>query len=250
MEVSPTHTLCTGLGAPALAAACLPHRPPALSRLCFPPQASLVGWSGQSMCRTSEGRGACAVAAWARALLSLATPSCPTPFRTFALHAPDLPAPTYGCPRPTRVPPSHSPHHSGWTEVLAVNVEGSYNAAHAAYPHMVSAGRGKVIFISSIAGTRSAGAQVGATAGGGGTCVCAGTDLAPRQPQRATGSTPTDRFERRSVIASASLRNRIPMHGRSLTRAARAPSCRWGDRWLLRGERTSEADGRPAAEAG
>ncbi|PSC68695.1 2-deoxy-D-gluconate 3-dehydrogenase [Micractinium conductrix] len=50
--------------------------------------------------------------------------------------------------------------HDGWTEVLAVNVEGSYNAAHAAYPHMVSAGRGKVIFISSIAGTRSAGAQV------------------------------------------------------------------------------------------
>lgn len=31
--------------------------------------------------------------------------------------------------------------HDGWTEVMAVNVEGSYNAAHACYPHMVKAGR-------------------------------------------------------------------------------------------------------------
>lgn len=31
--------------------------------------------------------------------------------------------------------------HDGWTEVFSVNVEGSYNAAHAVYPHMVKAGR-------------------------------------------------------------------------------------------------------------
>ncbi len=31
--------------------------------------------------------------------------------------------------------------HDGWTEVFSVNVEGSYNAAHACYPHMVKAGR-------------------------------------------------------------------------------------------------------------
>jgi hypothetical protein len=46
--------------------------------------------------------------------------------------------------------------HDGWTEVFSVNVEGSYNAAHACYPHMVKAGRGKVVFISSIAGIRGA----------------------------------------------------------------------------------------------
>lgn len=50
--------------------------------------------------------------------------------------------------------------HDGWTEVFSVNVEGSYNAAHAVYPHMVKAGRGKVVFISSIAGIRGAGTQV------------------------------------------------------------------------------------------
>jgi NAD(P)-dependent dehydrogenase (short-subunit alcohol dehydrogenase family) len=43
---------------------------------------------------------------------------------------------------------------------MATNVEGSYNAAHAAYPHMKAAGRGKVVLISSIAGSRSAGAQL------------------------------------------------------------------------------------------
>lgn len=50
--------------------------------------------------------------------------------------------------------------HDGWTEVMATNVEGSYNAARACYPHMKEAGHGKVVFVSSIAGTRSAGTQV------------------------------------------------------------------------------------------
>jgi NAD(P)-dependent dehydrogenase (short-subunit alcohol dehydrogenase family) len=50
--------------------------------------------------------------------------------------------------------------HDGWLEVMATNVEGSYNAARACYPHMKKAGRGKVVFVSSIAGTRGAGAQV------------------------------------------------------------------------------------------
>ena len=43
---------------------------------------------------------------------------------------------------------------SAWQEVMATNLEGSYNCARAVYPHMQKAGRGKVIFISSIAGIR------------------------------------------------------------------------------------------------
>ncbi|KAL4420621.1 hypothetical protein ABPG75_010277 [Micractinium tetrahymenae] len=47
-----------------------------------------------------------------------------------------------------------------WREVMGINVEGAYNCAAAAYPHMKSAGRGKVILTSSIAGVRGFGAQV------------------------------------------------------------------------------------------
>eukprot|EP00887_Chlorella_sp_A99_P006831 scaffold2.g6831.t1 len=58
-----------------------------------------------------------------------------------------------------RLERADSVSHDGWTEVMAVNLEGSYNAAQACYEHMKKAGRGKVVFISSIAGTRSAGMQ-------------------------------------------------------------------------------------------
>eukprot|EP00887_Chlorella_sp_A99_P004911 scaffold4.g4911.t1 len=50
--------------------------------------------------------------------------------------------------------------HSGWKEVIETNLEGSYNAARSCYPYMKQRGRGKVVFISSIAGARGAGAQV------------------------------------------------------------------------------------------
>ena len=57
-------------------------------------------------------------------------------------------------PRAPACPPPAGAN-SGWTEVISTNLEGSYNAAHACHPHMAAAGRGKVVFISSIAGTRS-----------------------------------------------------------------------------------------------
>ena len=44
----------------------------------------------------------------------------------------------------------------GWTEVFSSNLEGSYNAAQAVYPHFLKAGRGKIVFIASIAAVRGA----------------------------------------------------------------------------------------------
>lgn len=78
--------------------------------------------------------------------------------------------PSLGIPTPAPHPPSRSPAlRSGWTEVFATNLEGSYNAAHACYPHMKAAGRGKVGAAGSLAvgpSWRSRGERAGDLEGG------------------------------------------------------------------------------------
>ena len=76
--------------------------------------------------------------------------------------------PTAGLQAPRCPPLSPPPGRSNWAEVMATNVEGSYNAARACFPYMQKAGHGKIVFISSIAGTR-------------------GESLCPRVPRRCPG---------------------------------------------------------------
>lgn len=136
---------------------------------------------------------------------------------------------------------------SGWTEVMATNVEGSYNAARACYPHMKEAGHGKVGSPEQLARRE----QGSAIARGFPATICLASITVRRPTVAAVNSlhmccllvpSSTDCRLCRWFLCRPS---RVPAAQAPRWRmpAAKALCCRWRDPWLPPGAKTSEGPG-------